>query len=591
MATSRSPPRRSPRRRVSRSPPRRSYSREESSHRHRHGDRYFREDRYDQQDRGDRYRRDAPGGGEARSGHGRHNDSPIVLFDKYCIENLSPYKGLAPPLEERQRILRNWDAAPPGFERISAEKAKLTGLFPPPGNIAKIADFVPPVLDATKAAMLAMLSSGGPSVEGAAAVPHSAIPSLAIAAASGAMLSPAMSKQARRVYVGNIPRTACEDDLVAFFTEHMTSLQESLLAAAAAADGSLSHVDLLTGNDGRSPTVIGVEISADRDYAFVDFKSNEEAALATKLDQMPFMDSGLAINVRRTREYQMARSAVPGGAPATSPTTVKLAKGGQPTTILSPTASMLLPEAGQVEASEKHRLVMMGLPAAFQEAHLKYLMAPFGLVRYFRLLSPPSSAAPLQQGLTEGSAPVEEGEEARPSAGEEDDRSILIFELDDHNLVDPVKSALNGLALDGTYTLTVKRLSECEDEANIANILSLHALTPGRATCEPTPVIQMLNMVSEEDLADEAIYSEIFGDIKSECEAFGAIQRILIPRPEPASRTASVPFVGGVGKVFVHFEATESAMRAMGAIAGRSFADRTIIASYYPMEKFQRNIL
>ena len=87
---------------------------------------------------------------------GARNDGDPVAFDRNA--RLSPFRGEVIPLEDRPRYLKNWDATPPGFERIPADRAKLTGLFPPPGNVAKILSYQPPTLDPARRAMLEMLS-------------------------------------------------------------------------------------------------------------------------------------------------------------------------------------------------------------------------------------------------------------------------------------------------------------------------------------------------------------------------------------------------------------------------------------------------
>lgn len=45
-------------------------------------------------------------------------------------------------------------------------------------------------------------------------------------------------------------------------------------------------------------------------------------------------------------------------------------------------------------------------------------------------------------------------------------------------------------------------------------------------------MVQFLNMVTPEDLFEDAIYQELFDDIKCECEKFGTIETIEIPRPD-----------------------------------------------------------
>ena len=54
-----------------------------------------------------------------------------------------------------------------------------------------------------------------------------------------------------------------------------------------------------------------------------------------------------------------------------------------------------------------------------------------------------------------------------------------------------------------------------------------------------------------------------------------AAQDIKIPRPAGA-RTSP-----GVGKIYIKFDTTESAQKALAALAGRKFADRTVVVTYF----------
>lgn len=49
-----------------------------------------------------------------------------------------------------------------------------------------------------------------------------------------------------------------------------------------------------------------------------------------------------------------------------------------------------------------------------------------------------------------------------------------------------------------------------------------------------------------------------------------------VPRPSGGSRQSA-----GVGKIFVKFETPESAGKALRALAGRKFADRTVVTTYF----------
>lgn len=74
----------------------------------------------------------------------------------------------------------------------------------------------------------------------------------------------------------------------------------------------------------------------------------------------------------------------------------------------------------------------------------------------------------------------------------------------------------------------------------------------------------------------EANRTEICADIREECEKYGTVLEMKIPRPSGGARQAS-----GVGKIFVKFDTPESAAKALRALAGRKFADRTVVTTYF----------
>lgn len=71
--------------------------------------------------------------------------------------------------------------------------------------------------------------------------------------------------------------------------------------------------------------------------------------------------------------------------------------------------------------------------------------------------------------------------------------------------------------------------------------------------------------------------TEIRDDVQEECQKYGKIISVKIPRPVGGSRQSA-----GVGKIYVKFEAPESATKALQALAGRKFSDRTVVTTYFP---------
>lgn len=69
---------------------------------------------------------------------------------------------------------------------------------------------------------------------------------------------------------------------------------------------------------------------------------------------------------------------------------------------------------------------------------------------------------------------------------------------------------------------------------------------------------------------------EICEDIKEECEKYGQVLEMKVPRPSGGSRQST-----GVGKIFVKYDNADSARTALQALAGRKFADRTVVTTYF----------
>jgi RNA recognition motif-containing protein len=77
--------------------------------------------------------------------------------------------------------------------------------------------------------------------------------------------------------------------------------------------------------------------------------------------------------------------------------------------------------------------------------------------------------------------------------------------------------------------------------------------------------------------ANDDILPEIRDDVQAECEKYGKILSLKIPRPVGGSRQSA-----GAGKIFIKFETPDSAAKALRALAGRKFSDRTVVTTYFP---------
>lgn len=90
-----------------------------------------------------------------------------------------------------------------------------------------------------------------------------------------------VTRQARRIYVGNLPFGSRESDIVRFFNEQMR------LAGLTSAEGD---------------PVISCQINTDKNFAFVEMRSVGETTKAMSFDGLDF--NGQSLKIRRPHDFQ-----------------------------------------------------------------------------------------------------------------------------------------------------------------------------------------------------------------------------------------------------------------------------------------------
>ncbi|CAG8709716.1 14167_t:CDS:2, partial [Racocetra fulgida] len=155
------------------------------------------------------------------------------------------------------------------YEGMTAEQVKATGHFPLPGQPATTRPTTIPTspiipgMDPSRAAamMMGMTHELPPR------------PKVSQGAAGPVAQTASLARQARRLYVGNIPYE--------FFNSTMVQLN-------------------ITTAPGQP--VIAVQINHDKNYAFVEFRAPEEATAAMAFDGITFQ--GQSLKIRRPKDYQ-----------------------------------------------------------------------------------------------------------------------------------------------------------------------------------------------------------------------------------------------------------------------------------------------
>jgi len=391
---------------------------------------------------------------------------------------------------ERKRRLTQWDIKPPGYENVTAEQAKLSGMFPLPGAPRQ------QPMDPSK--LQAIMNQPGGQVNSAA-------------------LKPSNSRQAKRLLINNLPPSATEESIQNFFNLQLNGLN------------IIESTDPCT----------SCQVSKDHSFAVVEFRNASEATVALALDGISMeaedatngaaADQGLVI--RRPKDY-----------------------------IVPAVVDDVPYEPGVVSnivVDTPNKISVANMPVYLSEEQVSELLVSFGELKAFVLVRDKST---------------------------EESRGIAFCEYVDPAATDVAIQGLNGMDL-GDKRLKVQKASVGVTQvAGVEMGVAAMSMLAGTTSTdsEETRVLQLLNMVTPEELMDNDDYEEIKEDVQEECAKFGTVLDIKIPRPVGGSRQSA-----GVGKIFVKFETKEAANKALKALAGRKFADRTVVTTYFPEENFE----
>lgn len=144
---------------------------------------------------------------------------------------------------ERRRRLTQWDIKPPGYESVTAEQAKLSGMFPLPGAPRQ------QPMDPSRLQAFINQPTGS---------------------ATNAALKPTNARQSKRLFINQLPANVTDGSLVEFM-----NLQTNGLNVVSGLDPCLS-----------------AQVAKERTYALAEFKTAEDATMALALDGISMEDGG-----------------------------------------------------------------------------------------------------------------------------------------------------------------------------------------------------------------------------------------------------------------------------------------------------------
>lgn len=176
-----------------------------------------------------------------------------------------------------------------------------------------------------------------------------------------------------------------------------------------------------------------------------------------------------------------------------------------------------------------NKLFIGNIPYHFGDEELIAILTSFGELRSFNLVRDPS-------GFSKGYAFCEFSNSELTDLVVE---GLHMFELGDKKLT--VQKAMCNLPLKPeTDSQLVHPNSGGNDPASI-----LLSLTHGESLFgKQTHILQLMNMVSAEDIEGDLEFNGIMEDIQSECSKFGSVLDIWIPRPDVSGSQ-----LAAVGKV------------------------------------------
>ncbi|ROL54751.1 Splicing factor U2AF 65 kDa subunit [Anabarilius grahami] len=223
----------------------------------------------------------------------------------------------SPRRTRKKKMYKYWDVPPSGFEHITPMQYKAMQAA---GQIPSIA-------------LLATSTNAG----------------LAVAPTQVPVVGSQMTRQARRLYVGNIPFGVTEESMAEFFNTQMR------LAGLSQAP---------------SNPVLAVQINQDKNFAFLEFRSVDETTQAMAFDGIIFQ--GQSLKIRRPHDYRP----LPGISE-------------QPAFHVPGVVSTVVPDS-------PHKLFIGGLPNYLNDDQVKELLTSFGPLKAFNLVK--DSATSLSKG-------------------------------------------------------------------------------------------------------------------------------------------------------------------------------------------------
>lgn len=101
------------------------------------------------------------------------------------------------------------------------------------------------------------------------------------------------------------------------------------------------------------------------------------------------------------------------------------------------------------------------------------------------------------------------------------------------------------------------------------------------AQTNPTRILVLSNMVTDEDLATDEEYNGLKDEVEEEVRKFGKLISLIIPRPGDAGAEPSA-----IRKIFLEYATVQDATNAERELSGRQFGPMVVETSYFDETEF-----
>jgi splicing factor U2AF 65 kDa subunit len=285
-------------------------------------------------------------------------------------------------------------------------------------------------------------------------------------------------------------------------------------------------------------SVMSVHLNTDKMYSFVELNSIELTTAMCNLDGVKF--KGATLKIRRPNDFR--------------PELVIESS-------LGPIPVLDVAGLGVIStnvADGPNKMFIGGIPKQLNEEHVKEILQAFGNLKAFNLVR---------------------------ETGSSESKGYAFCEYMDGAVTATAVEGLNGLPIMDKQ-LTVKIATSLQSGGKASSLPGGPPNPLLMATSLPTSVIVLKNMVTKEEVNDDAEYDDILEDVRGECSQYGHVVRVLMPR----SKDRRYP-VETEGNVFVQFSSISESQSATRALSGRKFADRTVVVDFFDEAKFARDEL